>query len=551
MALFYARRFTELQSFYSRPESAGARADLKIAAVAASETPAAALREAERMFPQEESRKSVVQAAGRFLMRIREYPKAADLLREGSSATSIPHSDFDLLSRTRPSSQIKLSSSGPVAAVQRYITALLDPQSKSGYASLLAPEWSSLTFNAQRNAMVTLLSPFSKVGGEALWTRAVGDIVISNVELVAEGSDAIGYRVRYADPSQGGARKTVAWVVKRGDAYQILGLRGDQATAGGEALALANKGDIAAARRWLDWERDEMPVVTSADPLAPEPFLKLWPLVPEISERDQVLAAAACLVARGRYYREGVETLSAVRMRALDHSFQSAIDFAWADGLRLNSEFAESLPLWGKVRQRYPTSEVAFTAMGTAMVRSGGLDEAMRLAHTMKPEDPLYASAQRTRARSLSVQHKYGEASRAYQAACESPKATAVDWNNRAWLTLFEPGTLKPDEDSANVGLRLTQGRGAPEIHTMSAILAETGQLKEARQMLIRYMALFYASEGINVSARYVLGRLAEQLGLADAATAIYTGIPRPKIDIGDDAYDLAQIRLKVMSPVK
>ena len=50
------------------------------------------------------------------------------------------------------------------------------------------------------------------------------------------------------------------------------------------------------------------------------------------------------------------------------------------------------------------------------------------------------------------------------------------------------------------------------EIHTMSAILAETGQLKEARQMLIRYMALFNASEGINVSARYVLGRIAEQL---------------------------------------
>lgn len=214
-------------------------------------------------------------------------------------------------------------------------------------------------------------------------------------------------------------------------------------------------------------------------------------------------------------------------------------------------EDAESLPLWRKVRQRYPTSEVAFTAMGTALVRSGRLDEALELAQTIKSDDPLYAAAQRTRARALSIQHKYGEASRAYQAACESSKATAVDWNNRAWLTLFEPGTLKPDVDSANVGLRLTQGRGAPEIHTMSAILAETGQLKEARQMLIRYMALFNASEGINVSARYVLGRISEQLGLADAATAIYTGIPSPKTNIGDDAYDLAQIRLKVMSPVR
>lgn len=207
-------------------------------------------------------------------MGIREYSKAADLLREGSQADAIPHSDFELLSRTRPAGQVKLSSSGPVAAVQRYISALLDPQSASDYASLLVPEWSSLTFIAQRNAHVTALSPFSKVGGEALWTRAIGDIVISNVQFVGEGSDAIGYRVRYAHPSQGGARKTVAWVVKRRDAYQVLGLRGDQATAGGEALALAKNGNIAAARSWLNWEREEMPAVASADPLAAEPFLK-------------------------------------------------------------------------------------------------------------------------------------------------------------------------------------------------------------------------------------------------------------------------------------
>ena len=222
----------------------------------------------------------------------------------------------------------------------------------------------------------------------ALWTRAIGDIVISNVEFMAEGSDAIGYRVRYADPSQGGARKTVAWVVKRGDAYLILGLRGDQATAGGEALTLANKGNIAAARRWLDWERDEIPAVASADPIAAGATFWLGRPSRKSPNATRCWPPLAYLVARGRYYKQGVETLSAVRARALDHSFQSAIEFAWADGLRLNSEFAESLPLWRKVRQRYPTSEVAFTAMGTALVRSGRLDEALELAQTIKPERP-------------------------------------------------------------------------------------------------------------------------------------------------------------------
>ena len=136
---------------------------------------------------------------------------------------------------------------------------------------------------------------------------------------------------------------------------------------------------------------------------------------------------------------------------------------------------------------------------------------------------------------------------KAYQAACKSAKATALDWNNEAWLTLFLPAELKPAGDAANTANRLTQGRNSAYVHTLAAIQAETGQLKEARQSLVRYLGFFDASTPINASAQYLMGRIAEGLGMPEIAEKFYSALSKPKVDSGDDAYDLAQIRLKIM----
>jgi len=545
--LFYLRRFSDMHAFYERPEGGRSRGDVRIAGVAAADSAADALREAERLFPSETSRQSVVTGAGQFLIAIGEYSKAADLLHDGTNGSSIPQADLDLLRKTRHGSDIQFSTNGAVAAVQHYVLALFDPTSGLHFSDWLVPEWRSLTFLAQRNSLLATLTPFRRVGNVQLGTRATADLVVSSVEFVPEGSDAVGYRVRFADPSRNGARKTVAWVVKRGDTYQLLGLAGDQSTAAGEALALAQKGDLAGARRWLNWEREEIAVPSSADPLAAEAFFKLWPLRAGIPERDQTIAAAASLVARGHYYRQGADALSAIHAAAQDPAFQSDIDVAWADGLSRNTEYAEAAPIWRRVQQQYPDSEIAFNALGLALVRSGHLDEALMLTASVNPDDDLYAAAQQARARVFQVQHKYLEAVKTYQAACKSAKATAFDWNNEAWLTLFLPADVKPDGDAANKANQLTQGRNSAYVHTLAAIQAETGQLKEARQSLVRYLGFFDVSTPINGSAQYLMGRIAEGLGMRETAEKFYSALTPPKINMGDDAYDLAQIRLKIM----
>ena len=159
------------------------------------------------------------------------------------------------------------------------------------YAELLTPEWRKLTYTAQRSQLQEILTGYSRIANQPVGTRALADLAIGNIEFTKDGSDAVGYRISFTDSSANGAKKRIAWVVRRPEGYRILGLRGDQSTVGGEALALAEKGNLEGARTWLDWEREEMNPAPGTDPLASEAFLKLWPSQKGVPESDAIIAA--------------------------------------------------------------------------------------------------------------------------------------------------------------------------------------------------------------------------------------------------------------------
>jgi len=105
--------------------------------------------------------------------------------------------------------------------------------------------------------------------------------------------------------------------------------------------------------------------------------------------------------------------------------------------------------------------------------------------------------------------------------------------------------------EAASTADRLTQGRNSSQVHTLGSVQAETGHFKEARQALVRYLGFFDPSSGINDSAKYLMGRIAEGIGLNETAEKLYSALAKPKIETGDAAYDLAQIRLKIMHQAK
>ena len=546
-ALFYAHRFQDAKAFYGREEGKNARVDLHLAVIAAVDGAPAAIREAATLIADETARKASLYAAAIFLNIVDEHSKSADLFEAGSSAGKrLSSSDLAMLRRARVRTQTELSKNPAIHVVQEYIFALLDPDSNSKYKDLLTPEWrEQLTYTGERTVLIRQLAAFTRLTGAATAdaTRALADIAVGNSDFVAEGNDAQGYRVRFSDPAANGAMKTMAWVVRRGGAFQILGLRDDQSTTGGEALALLKKGDLEGARQWLDWQNEEMNVTKNADPLAAEAFLKMWPPAKEPPSKDVLIAAAASLVARGSLYREGVDALNEVRGRTQDEAFKNTIDHAIATGLSRNGQFEEVAPVWQRLTKAFPTSESAFYESGLSLIRSRRADDASKLAEAVKPASPHYLNALRIRIRALQDQHKFAEAIALYRELCASNKAGAADWNNLGWLTLFVPGQ-PPETKAVETALRMTQERTLAYLHTMGSIEAELGHVKEARDLLLRYVN---SSETVNDSASYLVGRIAEELGLLDLATDIYSKIPKPKVPTGDAAYDIAQLRLKIV----
>jgi Tetratricopeptide repeat len=71
----------------------------------------------------------------------------------------------------------------------------------------------------------------------------------------------------------------------------------------------------------------------------------------------------------------------------------------------------------------------------------------------------------------------------------DSGLADAETYNNLAWLSLFSGGPTDADVDLALRAVNLAGARSAAALHTLAAIYAEMGRVKEARGALGQVLA--------------------------------------------------------------
>ena len=85
-------------------------------------------------------------------------------------------------------------------------------------------------------------------------------------------------------------------------------------------------------------------------------------------------------------------------------------------------------------------------------------------------------------------------------------------------------------------------------LHTLACLYAETGQTKDAHDLLLRGMDELNLEEP-NDDYWYAFGRIAEQYGERDIAIADYRKLAKPKIlsPLPTSTYRLAQMRLKAL----
>jgi tetratricopeptide (TPR) repeat protein len=120
--------------------------------------------------------------------------------------------------------------------------------------------------------------------------------------------------------------------------------------------------------------------------------------------------------------------------------------------------------------------------------------------------------------------------------------------NPKAWYALFAGNVTQADLENA---LKATQlnNKDTYAMHTLGCVYAELGKTKEAREMLIQAMDLENLDEP-TPPYWYAFGRIAEQYGLRETASADYARVPKPKraSEVPGSSYRLAYLRSQAMN---
>ncbi|OLC55806.1 MAG: hypothetical protein AUH92_01350 [Acidobacteria bacterium 13_1_40CM_4_69_4] len=373
------------------------------------------------------------------------------------------------------------------------------------------------------------------------------DLALGFFQASTEGDDVGGYRLRLQGMTGVPGTAMDLFLVREEGKYRILAVGTSPWDMGGEALRRLDAGDEAAARRWLDWAREEVPRPPDDDPLSGPPFLLFWKKG-STAGPDEMRRAAASLLALSNMADRALPILQDGLAKATTDEERLRCRFALASAYQKLGRPDDMVRAGRLVLALRPDSDAAFSYLGRALVRAKGWDECRRLAgdRLKRLPDDLYAI--RILASVAGRTGDFEAEEKLYGRVVATGKAEATDLNNLAWLALFRGGVTDKAIDQVQRAVVLTRQGNAPSLHTLAALYAEVGKTAEARELILKEMQM-NGSDEPQPNDWYVFGRIAEQYGVRDAAISDYMKVTPPESDedILQSTYALAQKRLAAL----
>lgn len=548
-ALFYAGEFAAAKKNAEslNPELNGA--------IVASETALngteAGIAEARKRTGNETDLKNVLKGAGELLMRARKYPQAAELMAAGASGSNASNSIglAAMLRKAQPHEGMKAENS-PSGIVTQMFLVVLNPkitlEAISGLYSrnaqkVLHKSGAEEIENTLKSG-VTLRRALSRTGFPA---DVMLDVVLTAMQVQVEGDDAMGYRVTLRPL---GANKITMWVVKEDGNYRILDGAERPNAIGLEILDRLDKGNTAGAKLMLDWVRDEEHLAGGDDPLAGYAFPRIWTKGKEADAERPRIAAAAILAQTKETAPDGVAILEPARMAAKSEEEKLNLGVALLGAYRNLDEYEKLHALSAELAKQYAESKQLFFDDEIALRGLGRFAEADALAQAMAKRLPDDPDVQRAFVYTAVAREDYVTAHDLGLKMIAAGKAESSDMNGVAWNALFTSKVEQQDVDIAVKGSQLSQNNNAGVLHTLGCVYAEIGKTKEAREVLIQAMDQLNLEEP-DPNYWYAFGRIAEQYGENEVATADYRRVKKPgnTLLLPGSSYRLTQIRLAAM----
>jgi tetratricopeptide (TPR) repeat protein len=521
--LMFARHFDELKAELAKGGTAN-RNWMKLVATAATVGPAAAIDESRRLISAEQERTAALNQAGLQLMRMRMYPQAAELLTaatagQAESGRTIPMTD--LLRRMKRHEEIVFKDDDPKAPMLQSLVAMSTgdlAKAKGLFVLRDAVEEKALLDDLKESR--TLQTAAEKAGYP---TDVLLDMILAGAMIRQEGDDNVGYRLNV---QMLGVENQTEYVVKHNGRYLLLqSSRRNGASLGRQALALLDGGNIAGARRWLDWARDQQKLTGGDDPLAGPVFPRFWTKGQD-ADAQAMRNAAIALIASSKTAAAYLPGLEQARAGAKSDAERTNFDLALAYGYMATENWSAMRPPCERLLKAYPGSDTALELAGMAyssLKQWPAWEAALEERKRRTPDDPV---VQRLYANFYDMQGQTAKSREALKPLIESGRSTPVDLNGYAWDALF---TGKVAQEDVEVAQRAaTQAKSYAVMHTLACLYAEVGKLNQARQMLLESMEAASMSEP-DGAIWYGMGRVAEQYGELDAAASAYARVEKPK----------------------
>lgn len=552
--LFYSRRYKELLDELAKLPSSLARQGLTVSAAVAQlggdKGIAAGIDRADHLAAGPDERSAALGAAGNLLLRSRLYPEATGILSAataGQADSSATAQQVAIFRSLTPWKGEFLPATDPRSVVQRmYLTAMTGTFTEKTANEVLSRhaygsdhEWqTNLKHFTDNPGMLHSLS--AKVDMPA---SVLLDAIVGNLKLTAAGDDEIGHRISVQSL---GAKAEQLFITKEDGAYKIVTDGKDPSEAGNEVLFLLHEGKQREAQSLLDWMRDRMHKGGGDDPLSGPLLPRFW-TVGDAADPAAMHLAGASLVATNSSIKDLLPSLRAQLDKTTSEDARLNLELLLANGYATAENAQELGAISSEILKKYPDSYVAIglVADGYAMQKDWDHWSEMLTSRLSKHPDDEFLL--RLKVRFAEAKGDFALARETEQILMNNGKAAASDYNNFAWLGLFDGKVDADSTKSAQQATMLTSSSTFSELHTLACIYAYLGKVKEARDALLKAMAAGSLSQP-NSAVWYGFGSIYEQYGVTDAAIDAYKKVERPdgKID-PTSTYLLAQSRLKAL----
>lgn len=547
VALARAKRFDELREAAKTASDSMQQNLWRVVAAGATDGAKAAIREAGA--GDQAQRKEVLRNAGGLLLALRMYGTAADLIEEATqgSPSSEARQQVENLRKARRFEEVPLPKDDPKSVVKRLmLEGLMSEVTPARVAELYASDEAPFFKGESQEAEwhMTRVVMLNAARQQGLPMEFYADLGLASMQLVQDGDDAAGYRIRIRNTSVGkGGREETVFVIREGNEYRISATRKSPALIGLSVLRLLDAGKPEVARQWLNWTREEFPAGGGDDPLETTPFSKYWAKSKPSATVDEMRVAAAMLMPSKEFGERALPILNAGREKATTEEERLRIDHSIAILLSVREDFAGALPVVARLSQAAPDSATAFSMHVGTLTRLDRPDEIAKLANERLKRFPKDDDAIRALGGAAMNRGDYASCDKFYRQVIEELRPSASDYNNIAWNALLSGVNLDRALDEARQAMQLP-GAGPALLHTLASLYAETGKSLEAREALLQSMDDAGRDEPADHDW-YVLGRIAENYGATDAALAAYRRVEKPVTDVASSTYVLAARRIK------